>query len=148
MIHIVYLSRAVRPLSDTDLQELLAQCHRNNTQLGVTGILFYSHGHIAQLMEGEPEVLEALYARIAQDGRHSDLQKLVHKPIAARSFPTWSMAFHPLENAGFEQLQGFLAPCQAAVTLPSLPIADALAIDLVRVAVFGADAIPPEPAHA
>jgi hypothetical protein len=150
MIHIVYLSKAVHPLSDADLQHLLDQCHRNNTRLDVTGILFYSHGHIAQLMEGEAEVLEPLFERISRDGRHSHVRKLVHKPISARSFPSWSMAFHPLEAAGFGQLQGFLAPEQATALPVSLPIADALVIDLVRVAVFGADALPaePEPVHA
>ena len=150
MIHIVYLSRAVHPLSDADLQHLLGQCHRNNARLGVTGILFYSHGHIAQLMEGEPEVLEPLYEIIARDGRHSNVKKLVQKPISARSFSAWSMAFHPLQAESFDQLAGFLLPEQAVASPSSLPIADAMLIDLVRVAVFGADAVPPEPepAHA
>lgn len=150
MIHIVYLSRAVHPLSDIDLQRLLDQCHRNNARLGVTGILFYSHGHIAQLMEGEADTVEALYSRIAQDGRHSDVRQLVNKPIAARSFPDWSMAFHPLEATGFQELSGFLNPAHVAASPPTLAIADALLLDLVRVAVFGADALPaePEPVHA
>ncbi|ALW86878.1 hypothetical protein AUC43_18420 [Hymenobacter sedentarius] len=144
MIHLVYLSRAVHPLSDADLQHLLDQCHRNNARLGITGILFYSHGHIAQLIEGEAEVVEALYARIAQDGRHSDVHKLVHKPIAARSFPAWSMAFHPLQPASFDQLAGFLEPTRVPALPPTLAIADALLLDLVRVAVFGPDALPAE----
>jgi hypothetical protein len=148
MIHIVYLSKAVHPLSDADLQHLLDQCHRNNLRLGVTGILFYSHGHIAQLMEGEAEVLEPLYARIAQDGRHSDVHKLVHKTIKARSFPDWSMAFHPLETAGFEHLAGFLQPTQVPAMPATLAIADTMLLDLVRVAVFGPDALPAETAYA
>ncbi len=148
MIHLVYLSRAVHPLSDADLQHLLAQCHRNNTRLGITGILFYSHGHIAQLIEGEAEAVDALYARIAQDGRHSDVRKLVHKPIAARSFPDWSMAFHPLEAASFEQLAGFLQPAQVPALPATLAIADSMLLDLVRVAVFGPAALPAEPAPA
>ena len=61
MIHIVYMSRAVRPLSDQELQKLLDQCRRDNASRNVTGVLFYSHGHIAQLIEGEPEILEPLF---------------------------------------------------------------------------------------
>jgi hypothetical protein len=150
MIHIAYLSKAVHPLSDADLELLLDQCHRNNVRLGVTGILFYSHGHIAQLMEGEAEVVEALYARITQDGRHSDVRKLVHKPIQARSFPDWSMAFHPLNSTGFAHLSGFLQPEQVPAMPSTLAIADAMLLDLVRVAVFGTDALPAdyEAAHA
>ena len=150
MIHIVYMSRAVRPLSDQDLQGLLAQCRRDNARHNVTGVLFYSHGHIAQLIEGEAEVLEPLFEKIARDGRHSDVRKLIDKPIAARSFSDWSMAFHPIETAGFESLQGFLMPDHLPEPPSSLNIADALLVNLVRLAVFGPEATPAalEPAHA
>ena len=140
MIHIAYMSRAVRPLSDQELQELLDQCRRDNARNHVTGILFYSHGNIAQLIEGEAEALEPLFKHIARDGRHSHVRKLVQRPIAARSFAEWSMAFHPLEPAGFEALEGFLLPQQVPVPPSSLTIADALLVDLVRLAVFGNEA--------
>ncbi len=137
MIHIVYISRAVHPLSDQELQALLEQCQRDNQARNVTGVLFYSHGNIAQLIEGEREVLEPLFAAIARDGRHSNVQKLVDKPIEARSFPGWSMAFHPLEAEGFASLAGYLQPTQLGDAPSSLSIADALLVDLVRLAVFG-----------
>ncbi|QKG55844.1 BLUF domain-containing protein [Hymenobacter sp. BRD128] len=137
MIHIAYMSRAVRPLSDQELQALLEQCRRDNARHQVTGILFYSHGNIAQLIEGSPEVLEPLFERIARDGRHSNVRKLVQRPIAARSFAQWSMAFHPLEPAGFEALEGFLLPHRVPPPPSTLTIADALLVDLVRLAVFG-----------
>lgn len=140
MIHIIYISRAVRPLSDQDLQLLLDQCRRDNAKNNVTGVLFYSHGNIAQLIEGEAEILESLFEKISRDGRHSNVMKLVAKPISTRSFSEWSMAFHPLEPAGFEQLQGFLLPNHVPQAPASLTIADATLIDLVRLAVFGADA--------
>lgn len=140
MKHIVYLSQAVHPLSDQDLAELLTQCRRDNAQHGITGILFYSHGHIAQLFEAEPAVADALFARIARDGRHSNARKLIDRPIAARSFAEWSMAFHPLEAAGFTALQGFLQPEQVPPVPATLSIADATLVELVRLAVFGPDA--------
>jgi hypothetical protein len=142
MIHIAYMSRAVRPLSDQELQGLLDQCRRDNAHHQVTGVLFYSHGNIAQLIEGAPEVLEPLFERIARDGRHSDVRKLVQRPIAARSFAEWSMAFHPLEPAGFEALEGFLLPHHLPPPPSTLAIADALLVDLVRLAVFGSEATP------
>jgi hypothetical protein len=150
MIHIVYLSRAVHPLSDHELQALLAECRDNNVRHDVTGLLFYSHGNIAQLIEGEADVLHSLFEKIARDGRHSHVRKLVDKPIAARSFAGWAMAFHPLETVGFEALAGFLLP-QALPPVPaSLAVADALVVDLVRLAVFGTGALPTEsaPPHA
>lgn len=143
MKHIVYMSRAVHPLSDQDLQELLAQCRRDNAQNEITGVLLYSHGNIAQLFEAEPEIADALFARIARDGRHSHVRKLIDRPITTRSFANWSMAFHPLEPTGFEALEGFLLPHHMPPVPESLTIADALLVELVRLAVFGPDASTP-----
>jgi hypothetical protein len=139
MKHIVYLSRAVHPLTDQDLQQLLDQSRRDNAKRGITGVLFYSHGHIAQLFEGEAEQADSLFERIARDGRHSHVRKLVDKSIDRRSFSNWSMAFHPLEPAGLDALEGFLLPHHVPATPESLSIADALLVELVRLAVFGPD---------
>lgn len=143
MKHIVYMSRATRPLTDQDLEALLMQCRRDNARHGITGILFYSHGNIAQLFEGEPEVAEELFERIAGDARHTHVHKLIDAPIAQRSFADWHMAFHPLETQGFAALQGFLLPQHVPPAPTSLSIADALLVELVRLAVFGPDPSQP-----
>ena len=143
MIHIIYISRAVYPLSDQDLKQLLSQCRRDNARQQVTGILFYSHSKIAQLLEGEAEVVEPLFEKIARDGRHSHISRLVSKPIRARSFADWSMAFHPLEPVGFDVLEGFFRPASLPPLPNSLLIADSLLIELVRLAVFNANAASP-----
>lgn len=145
MKHILYLSRAVHPLSDQALHELLAQCRRDNAQHGITGILFYSHGRIAQLFEGEDALVDTLFARIVGDARHTHVVKHIDKPIAQRSFADWAMAFHPLESAGFAQLQGFVLPQHLAPLPATLSIADTLLVDLVRLAVFGPDPAAPAP---
>jgi hypothetical protein len=138
MKHIVYLSRAVHSLSDQELTHLLTQSRRDNARNGVTGVLFYSHGHIAQLFEAEADVADRLFERIARDGRHSHVQKLVDKAITHRSFAEWSMAFHPLETDAFDTLQGFFLPTHVPPVPASLSIADATLVELVRLAVFGA----------
>lgn len=148
MKHILYLSRAVRPLTDQDLHELLAQCRRDNAQHGITGILFYSHGRIAQLFEGEEAIADTLFARISADARHTHVVKHIDKPIDYRSFSEWSMAFHPLEPAGFEALQGFVLPHHVPPPPVTLTIADALLVELVRLAVFGSDPSKPTPPRA
>ncbi|WBO83686.1 BLUF domain-containing protein [Hymenobacter yonginensis] len=143
MKHIVYMSRAVHPLTDSELQHLLDQSRHDNARNGITGVLFYSHGNIAQLFEGEVAIVDSLFERIASDGRHSHVRKLVDRPIAARSFADWSMAFHPLATASFQTLQGFLMPHYVPPAPESLPIADAMLLDLVRLAVFGPDPSQP-----
>lgn len=150
MIHIVYMSRAVHPLSDQDLQALLDQCRRDNAARNVTGVLFYSHGNIAQLIEGEKDVLDSLFDIISRDGRHSNVVKLVDKPISARSFEGWSMAFHPIEPSGFDALEDFLLPQHLPPSPGSLSVADSMLVDLVKLAVFGPETMPSEeaPDHA
>ncbi|MBJ6143472.1 BLUF domain-containing protein [Hymenobacter sp. BT559] len=143
MKHILYISRAVRPLTDEDLQQLLDQSRRDNARHGITGILFYSHGNIAQLFEGEDGIADNLFKRISVDGRHTHVIKHIDKPITARSFNEWSMAFHPLEPSGFTALQGFVLPHHMPPTPTSLAIADALLVELVRLAVFGPDPSTP-----
>lgn len=143
MKHIVYLSRAVHALTDEDLHVLLEQCRRNNVRHGITGILFYSHGNIAQLFEGEAASVDALFAQIICDGRHSHVRKLVDRAVVTRNFPEWSMAFHPLLPTSFATLQGFLLPPAVPPPPASLPSADALLVELVRLAVFGPDPSQP-----
>lgn len=146
MKHILYLSRAVHPLTDQELHKLLVQSRRDNERHGITGILFYSHGRIAQLFEGEDAIADTLFNRIAVDARHTHVVKHIDKPIAHRSFAGWSMAFHPLEPAGFETLQGFVLPHHVPPLPPTLTIADTLLVELVRLAVFGSDSAPsPQP---
>jgi hypothetical protein len=91
-----------------------------------------------------------LFEKIARDGRHSRVRKLVHKPITTRSFSDWSMAFYPLETSGFEALKGFLLPEHLPAAPATMTVADALLVDLVRLAVFGETAAPPtsDPDHA
>lgn len=143
MKHILYLSRAVHPLSDQDLHELLTQSRRDNARYGITGVLFYSHGRIAQLFEGEERIADTLFARISVDARHSHVVKHIDKPITQRSFANWSMAFHPLELAGFAALDSFVLPQHVPPLPATLPIADALLVELVRLAVFGPDPSAP-----
>ena len=145
MIHIIYISQAVRPLSDPELEQLLQQCRRDNARQQVTGILFYSHGRIAQLIEGEAEVLEPLFEKITRDGRHSQVTRLLSKPIRARSFADWSMAFHPLEPVGFDALEGYFQPASLPPLPDSLSIADSLLVELVRLPVFSVNAVAPPP---
>lgn len=145
MKHILYMSRAVHPLTDHDLQHLLYQSRRDNLRHQITGILFYSHGRIAQFFEGEDRIADALFERIAHDSRHTDVIKYLDKPIATRSFGQWSMAFHPLETAGFEALEGFVLPHHVPPPPTSLLIADATLVELVRLAAFGPEPSMPYP---
>lgn len=107
MFFSVYISSAVRPFSPTELVDLLAKCHENNAQLGVTGMLLYKDGNFMQVLEGAEEVVRTLYARIGHDPRHRGLLTLLQGPLSERQFPDWSMGFQDLNAADVLSIPGY-----------------------------------------
>ena len=70
---IKYVSRFADALPAPALTELEAQCVRNNTARGLTGVLMAAGGLFFQILEGEAEAVDAVLAIIARDPRHRDL---------------------------------------------------------------------------
>ena len=107
MFHIIYVSYAVTPFSQPELEDLLAKARKHNLEVGITGILFYRNGNFLQVMEGEEAAVKALYASIRRDTRHRAVTTLFEEPIAAREFADWSMAFRDLDRNPEQIPEGF-----------------------------------------
>jgi hypothetical protein len=90
---IFYVSRAQRPFSEAELQALLHLSQRNNRLRDVTGCLMYSGQHFAQTLEGQPQVVGELVARIGRDPRHNSLAVVLDQPATRRMHPDWSMGY-------------------------------------------------------
>ena len=110
MHHIIYMSRAVAPMSDHQLAHLLQQAREGNRQRNITGALVYGDGQFMQIIESEEAHLAQLYAHLLSDPRHGNIVKLADKQLAQRSFSEWSMGFQTVSPAQFEQLAGYTAP--------------------------------------
>jgi hypothetical protein len=104
MRRILYMSRATDLLTPTDLVTLVRQARRNNEVAAITGMLVYSGQQFLQIIEGEPQAVARLLARLQQDARHMAYRRLADEVIAERSFATWSMAFCELTPPEFAQL--------------------------------------------
>ena len=94
MIQLIYSSRATRPFTLRELDELLAISRRNNRRLGVTGMLLHDRGGFLQVLEGNRAVVTRLFEKIARDPRHDDIRMLVTMDIEGRQFGEWSMGFY------------------------------------------------------
>ena len=141
MHHIIYLSRAAHALDETQLQALLLQARTDNARQHVTGALLYGDGQFLQVIEGEAATLNALYARLLQDPRHTQLVKFADKAITARSFADWAMAYQPAsaaQLAELRQLAGFQELAVLELTPPSLSEIDAGLLRLLYSLVFPA----------
>lgn len=132
MHHLIYLSTPTKPLSDAELRELLTQVRARNTELNVTGMLFYGADQFLQLLEGDALTLAALYERIGQDARHHSLVKLADKDVVGRSFGDWAMAFRPLEPALFQYVHGYQPLEEVRLANTGLSHADVMLLELLR----------------
>lgn len=128
--HLIYLSTPTIPFTPPQLQTLLRECRVNNAKHELTGVLFYGNQHFMQLIEGEEQEVHALYEHLGQDARHDHLIKIADKPIQARAFADWSMAFQCLDadtaEPGLQDLE------TVVLSLPGLAAADALLLETVR----------------
>lgn len=106
MIQLSYLSAATHPMSAEQLLALLQQCLRHNPGNGITGLLLYGNGTFLQALEGEEDVVTALYEKIARDDRHVDVQCLHRKTIERRQYPEWSMGFRRISDETLGDVEG------------------------------------------
>ncbi|HYO23604.1 MAG TPA: BLUF domain-containing protein [Lacipirellulaceae bacterium] len=138
--HLIYISQScINPQRvDAELDSIRRAASRNNAAVEVTGLLLYNAGCFLQLLEGEDRRLVALYDRLAEDQRHSDLQRLIFQDAEVRLFPGWEMGVVNLDQASaleqrrFASLAGAcrLAPRRAQIAqlyqefrrqLPAMP---------------------------
>lgn len=90
---IVYVSTAVRPFTAEEMESILHDARRFNTEHHVTGVLLYCDGNLMQCIEGPKASLDIVYGRIRASRRHRDLLELLNGPIRERSFPSWEMGY-------------------------------------------------------
>lgn len=106
MRSLVYTSTQTRPITDSELAQILAVGREKNTRLGVTGMLAHKGDNCIGILEGEDDVVHARFDQVQVDPRHTNVRVLLDEPITQRSFPDWSMAFQSLDPL-MQQVPGF-----------------------------------------
>jgi len=91
--HLIYASSVESQMGVPELRAVLDRARIVNSQLDVTGVLLHSEGNFFQVLEGDAEVIESLYAKIGRDKRHKNVVLIIREPIVSRSFADWSMGF-------------------------------------------------------
>ncbi len=102
---IVYLSTSVGAFKEDDLNVILQQSRRNNPLQGITGVMLYVRGSVIQVLEGDRDVLESLYAKIERDPRHTGISKVFSRPIAKRLFADWHMGYETITEQQLENIK-------------------------------------------
>jgi len=93
LVRLLYVSRLAHSVTADDVARIVANAHRKNRQLDLTGVLIFREGRFAQVLEGREEAVDLLMSRIVLDPRHEDVQVQARVPILRRLFASWNMAF-------------------------------------------------------
>lgn len=121
MKRIIYCSQSTADVSPEELVALLELSRRNNQEAGLSGMLLYSSQSFLQVLEGEPAPLEATYARILTDDRHTKLRMLMNADVASALFPDWTMGFEHVDDEELaEGLDGFTPATMYPLVNPDL----------------------------
>jgi len=91
MQQLIYTSAAVRPFRWTDLRQILTSARKYNAGNNISGMMVYHVRSILQVLEGPDEMVDALFARILRDPRHTALRVISHHRIERREFESWPM---------------------------------------------------------
>ena len=107
MLQMIYTSEAKTKFSPAELQNLLLTARRNNDRDAITGMLLYEDGTFLQVLEGENDVVDATYQRIAADKRHHKIMLIARFEIDHRSFHDWEMGFFDASGGNLLKLPGY-----------------------------------------
>ena len=69
--------------------------------------MLYHAGYFLQVLEGPDENVEAIYAKVQKDSRHTNCLLLVRETIEERAFEHWSMGFVDTTRIA-EKISGFV----------------------------------------
>lgn len=108
MIRLIYKSVSPTDMSAQDISGILSVARRNNAKDEITGMLIYKNRQFLQVLEGEAGKVEACYARVARDPRHSQIEVLSRCPARSRTFTKWLMGYENPKDLGLLAQQSAL----------------------------------------
>ena len=90
---LAYLSYPAADLPPTEVSRIIQVSRANNHAAGLTGVLVYTGTDFAQVIEGSPHAVEALWRRLQADPRHHGLIAFIDEPTEHPWFETWRMGY-------------------------------------------------------
>lgn len=109
LLSIIYVSSAVNPFDDTELEQLLVDARNFNSANSLTGVLLYADGNFLQCLEGPVDSVLRAYDRISASRRHKGLIELNRSNVQYRSFESWEMGLLRPNKAEFISISNALS---------------------------------------
>jgi hypothetical protein len=95
MMSLIYVSKSTIPpdIEENEVEKIVATANYHNPSIDITGALLFTGSKFAQVLEGHASDIDELLLSIRKDHRHRDIVVMDHRPLVARRFPDWSMAY-------------------------------------------------------
>jgi Sensors of blue-light using FAD len=106
LISLIYASRSTEYFHEHQIPELLQQVRIANAKQEFTGMLLYISGSFLQVLEGQPEMVDAVFGKILRDKRHTQITSIASESIAERAFEGWTMMHKTLDPVEAGELIG------------------------------------------
>jgi Sensors of blue-light using FAD len=122
LISVIYASRATEHFHEHEIPDLLKQSRVSNARRELTGMLLYIGGSFVQVLEGQPDMVEAVFATILLDKRHTQVTLIARDTISERAYEGWTMIHKTLDRVEAGELlgeAGYFASAEAVTGLDS-----------------------------
>ena len=106
LISLIYSSRASEHFREHEIPDLLHAVRIANAKQEITGMLLYIGGSFLQVLEGQPDSVDAAFGRIVKDTRHTQSQLIARESVTERAFEGWTMMHTTLDPAEAGELIG------------------------------------------
>jgi hypothetical protein len=114
LISLIYASRATECFHEHEIPDLLQQVRIANAKQEITGMLLYISGSFLQVLEGQPELVDAVFSSILRDKKHAEVTLIARESIPGRAFEGWTMMHKTLDPVEAGELIGeidyFISP--------------------------------------
>lgn len=97
--YFIYVSSAVKPMSEQEIHDILEQAQSKNARLDVTGLLIHRSGNFIQYIEGPEDSIQSLALSISKDPRHKNFTVLDEGTLGKRQFADWKMSYRRYSGA-------------------------------------------------
>jgi hypothetical protein len=98
LINLIYVSRSTEHFREHEIPDLLQQIRVANAKQEITGMLLYIGGSFLQVLEGQPETVDAVFSRILGDKRHNQVSLIAREFVPERAFEGWTMMHKTLDT--------------------------------------------------
>ena len=106
LISLIYASRSTENFHEHEIPDLLKQARIANAKQELTGMLLYISSSFLQVLEGQSEMVDAVFSTILRDKRHTQLTLIARESILERAFEGWTMMHKTLDPIEAGELIG------------------------------------------